>query len=162
CWLHDEARASLSSICSRAVWYLGPLDDAPMIEPSPESPPRGALEPSTWLFSLPSWVVQDGVYPEVAAGDPLEFALEVPPETSLFWEAPSTHCEHIQHARYVVSGKAVVCRPDLWVIDFGIRAYHRGAAPDGLAPGQPWTGRVALGVDPFHYKEELHALPGVP
>lgn len=133
-----------------------------MTSPSGAAPPRGALEPGTWLLSLAASSIAEGVHADFAAGESREFALEFRPETTVLWEQPVTHCEHVQHGRYLVSGKCVLVRPDFWILDFGLKAYHHGPAPEGIAAGEPWTGRISLGVDSFLYRETIHALPGVP
>jgi hypothetical protein len=127
-----------------------------------DAPPRGALEPGTWLLSLPASSIADGVHPDFAIGERAEFAFEFRPETTIFWERPVTHCEHVQLGRYLVSGKCLLVRPDFWILDFGLKAYHHGPAPEGLAPGEAWTGRISLGVDAFLYRESIHAEKGVP
>jgi len=127
-----------------------------------DPPPRGALEPGTWLLSVAAASIVEGVHAEFVTGERTEFALEFRPETAIFWERPVTHCEHVQLGRYLVSGKCTLVRPTYWVLDFGLKAYHHGPAPEGLAPGETWTGRISLGVDSFLYRERIHAEPGVP
>ncbi len=125
-------------------------------------PPRGALEPGTWLLALPASAISGGPHADFAVGDRVTLAMEFVAEATILWERPVTHCEHVQHARYLVSGKCAVAGDDFWVLDFGLRAYHAGPPPAGLKKGDPWTGRVALGVDTFLYAEDLHSRGSVP
>lgn len=128
----------------------------------------------SWWVGLDAWVLEDGNYPDFVTGERRQFALELGYDRSdrlvPLAGAPARTCRHTgRGARYRVSGQllraATEPMTDAFVLDVGVLAYTQWLVLDDLQPpaaGDWLTGEIALAVDPFMYRDELAARPGMP
>lgn len=114
-----------------------------------------------WNITLAPWILADGNYERFASGQLAEFALE-------FWTDALTNstcrqpaCEPQGHG-YDVNAEVTTRYEDAWVIDFGLRAYRNEAPLVKTRAGEFVSGRIEIGVDPFHYFAELSERPEMP
>lgn len=133
------------------------------------------LTPRRWWIGLSPWVVQDGNHADVAVGERRHFAVELGyRRTARLRHAPAggrtVRCAHTgRGASYDVVGEVLRTttgpREGAVVLDVGLLVYAPWLVLDDLEPparGAWLTGEVHLSVDPFFYRDELHALPGMP
>jgi hypothetical protein len=111
---------------------------------------------------LDSWIIQDGNYSDFRVGQSARFALEFYPYVIRACETRLPQCEHVLASKYRVCAQAVFTAPSVWVIDFGFKAYKNHPPPRFAAKGSWVLGKIYVGVDPFFYFEELHAIHGMP
>ena len=116
----------------------------------------------TLQVGLDSWIVQDGNYGDFHVGQSARFALEFYPHAVRITERRIPMCEDTVGSRYRISAKAVFMASGVWVIDFGLRAYKNSTAPQFVSQGAWIEGEIYVGIDPFFYSEDLHAIPGMP
>jgi hypothetical protein len=116
----------------------------------------------TFFVGLSSWIIQDGNYSDFAAGSAAKFALEFYPHAMQFAQSGEEQSERIRASRYHVRGQVLYANRSAWVIDFGIMAYQNQEPRWTVNKGSWVEGEIYLGIDPFFYFEELHALPGMP
>ncbi|GEP36631.1 hypothetical protein NPS01_02940 [Nocardioides psychrotolerans] len=137
--------------------------------------PGADLTSRLWWIGLDSWVIQDGNYTDVAVGERRQFALELGYRRAARLAVPPDHertprCVHTgRGTSYDVVGELLRSFPEprggAFVLDVGLLAYTQWMVLDDLAPpvaGTWLTGEIHLSVDPFFYKDDLHALPGMP
>lgn len=117
-----------------------------------------------WRIGLNSWIIQDGNYPELAAGEVAEFAVEFEfSETPVRVEPTQPNIEPLQDAEYLVRGEVVTLLDGVWVLNCGlVSIYQAVAAPAGIGVGEMVFGRATLGIDPCFYLGELKSLVGMP
>jgi hypothetical protein len=110
--------------------------------------------PSTWNIGLPAWVIQDGNYPDFAAGQVAEFSLE-------FWQTHGTRiedCESGSSARmlsdstYEVTAEKVADTGAATMLDIGLFVYRDNISSPfaGMGIGQRFRTELHLNVDLFH------------
>jgi hypothetical protein len=110
-----------------------------------------------------SWIIQDGNYDDFAVGETHVFALEFYAEEPLalraegVFEMVSSGADH-----YKVFGRVAFVAKNVWVIDTGVLMYRDEGPPSAARTGDHVAGEVFVGIDPFFYKEGLHAVPGMP
>lgn len=117
-----------------------------------------------WRIGLDSWIIQDGNYPDLAAGQIAEFALEFYfREAAVVTEPTQPNLEPVQDAEYLVRGEVVTLLDRVWVLNCGlVSIYQDSTPPSGVAVGDMVFGRATLGIDPFSYFERLHSLVEMP
>lgn len=113
-------------------------------------------------IGLNSWIVQDGNYRDFRVGQAACFALKFFPHALHAADLESPKCEHLWGSRYRVCAKVVYTAYPVWVIDFGFKAYENHSPPEIAAKGRWIEGEIYVGIDPFFYFEDLHAIPGIP
>jgi hypothetical protein len=88
---------------------------------------------------LNSWIIQDGNYGDFHCGDHHSLALE-----------------------FAGGSLVIFVNPEVWVIDFGIKAYWESPPPAFVQTGAWVEGEIFLGIDPFFYKDYLSKVPDMP
>jgi hypothetical protein len=109
-----------------------------------------------------SWIIQDGNYRDFRVGEAAKFALEFYPQAFEVARPHQVSYDHIRANRYRIHGQVVYVDRSVWVLDFGVLAYHHRKPPRSAKNGERFEGEIYLGIDPFFYFESLHALPGMP
>ncbi len=117
---------------------------------------------SRWDIDLASWVIQDGNYTDFCVGDLATFALECHGTVHTGEEDHKAVRRIGGERRYEIQGQVLYRAADVWVVDFGIRAYCERGLSDGVEPGSFVVGEIDLGIDYYVYKEFLHMRPGFP
>jgi hypothetical protein len=113
-------------------------------------------------IGVDSWIIQDGNYGDFAVGDKGNFALEFV-GGKLVPSTPGERNGQLLHTSvYRVKAEVIYARPDVWVIDFGVRAFSETAPPAFAQVGSWVEGDIFVGIDPFFYMEYLHKLPDMP
>jgi hypothetical protein len=115
-----------------------------------------------WEIGLSSWIIQDGNYDDLHTGQNAEFALEFGSHTYRQSDVQAKLLKRLGAAKYAVTGKVIYLIPEVWVLDFGIRAFQESEPPEGMSVGSFVAAEIYLGIDPFFYFEYLHKLPGIP
>lgn len=116
----------------------------------------------TVSIGLSAWIIQDGNYGDFRVGELARFAVEFYPHVIRPAEKPAPALERRWGSMYRACGQVIYANPEVWVVDFGIKAYQDHAPPAFAREGSWVDGEVYLGVDPFFYFESLYALPGMP
>lgn len=111
---------------------------------------------------IDSWIIQDGNYPDFTVGQAATFALEFYPHSLAPADGRSPLCEHIDASKYRICCNVIFTAKQVWVVDFGILAYLNHPTPRIASKGAWLCAEVYLGIDPFFYVEELHAIPKMP
>lgn len=111
---------------------------------------------------IDSWIIQDGNYGDFRAGETAEFALEFYPHSIDVSTSQEASCKRLRGCQYRIRGQVVYVDRSAWVVDFGVMAYQNSEPPKTVDNGSWVEGEVYLGIDPFFYFEELHALPAMP
>jgi len=115
-----------------------------------------------WEIGLSSWIIQDGNYGDFATGQIAEFALEFYSEDYRQTELRTKLCTKLGAAKYAIIGEVTYLNDEVWVLDFGIRAFQEAKAPEGVRLGGFLAAEIYLGIDPFFYFERLFKLPKIP
>ncbi len=115
-----------------------------------------------WEIGLSAWIIQDGNYPDFEAGQVAEFALEFYPENIRGGRADSKTAKALGEAKYEINSQIVFLTSNVWVLDFGLRAFQESAPPKNLRVGDFIAAEIYLGIDPFFYFERLNRVPGIP
>lgn len=113
-------------------------------------------------ISLDSWIVQDGNYDDFAVGDQRRFAVEFFDLGLARTAARGRTLERGSNDTYHAVAEVLWTSDEAWVIDCGLRVFRNARPPEGIGVGDWIEGTVALGIDPFFYKEELSQLHGFP
>lgn len=117
----------------------------------------------TLNIGLSPWILSDGNYRDFSPGDERKFALEFHgPELHPVQTAGVPSLESIRGARYSAVGRIAFVYPEVWVVDFGIVMAYDDDPPSWATVGVQVSGAIYVGIDPFHYFERYHALPGMP
>lgn len=115
-----------------------------------------------FFVGVDSWIIQDGNYGDFQVGDAARFALEFYPHAIHPARSRELSAERVKASRYRIRGQVVFSGRSVWVVDFGVMAYENRNPPPFATKGNWVEGEVYLGIDPFFYFEELHALRGMP
>ncbi len=147
---------------------MGPVAD-------PSRVPGADLTSRRWWIGLDSWVIQDGNYTDVVAGERRQFAVELGYRRArrLAPAGPGARSPRATHTgrgtSYDVCAELLRSSTepggDAFVLDVGLLVYAQWMVLDDLEPpvvGAWLAGEVHLAVDPFSYLDRLHALPGMP
>ena len=113
-------------------------------------------------IGIDSWIIQDGNYGDFSVGCLGKFALEFADEKLTASTPGERDGQLLYTSMYRVKAKVIYARPDVWVIDFGVRAFSETAPPTFAQVGSWVEGEVFIGIDPFFYMEYLHKLPDMP
>ncbi|XZE35645.1 hypothetical protein SH501x_001147 [Pirellulaceae bacterium SH501] len=114
------------------------------------------------FVGVSSWIIQDGNYPDFRIGDAINIALEFHPYRACESKSKSTSIMRIAFCHYRVNAKAIFLNDNLVVLDFGYLAYDQATPPRWMRSNSYVEADVYLGIDPFLYFEELHAIRGIP
>lgn len=114
-----------------------------------------------WEVGLSSWIIQDGNYGDFETGQSADFALEFYSHSFDRTDTKTTYARSLGAAKYDVTAEVIYLTPKVWVLDFGLRAFHDSQPPPEITVGSFVTAEIYLGIDPFFYFEGLHALPGM-
>jgi hypothetical protein len=117
---------------------------------------------NTLHIGVSSWIIQDGNYPDFRIGDVVRFALECHPHRILESSANSKLCTRLSASNYRVTAQTVFTTKNVFVLDFGFLAYDQAPSPKWMKAGQFVDADLYVGIDPFFYFEELHAIKGMP
>jgi hypothetical protein len=115
-----------------------------------------------WVIGVPTWIIQDGNYPDFRTGDRTEFALEFYGTDLVATERREREMTHLRGSRYRVCAPVAYVRNQLWMIDVGVLAYREGGMPRRLRAEDWIAGEIVLSVDHFAYFEEIGPGAGVP
>jgi len=115
-----------------------------------------------WDIGLSSWIVQDGNYDDFETGQVVDFALELYSKAIRADETKQKSAKDLGRAMYSITGEIIYLTPDVWVLDFGIRAFQESKPPEGFVVGSFVAAEIYLGIDPFFYFEYLHRRPNIP
>lgn len=139
--------------------------------------PSEGLRSRRWWIGLDSWILQDGNYTDVVAGERRQFALELGyRRAARLAPAPdpghgrTPRCAHTgRGTSYDVCGEllrsATQPHDDAFVLDIGLQVYTQWMVLDDLEPpvaGAWLTGEIHLSVDPFFYMDDLARRPRMP
>lgn len=118
-----------------------------------------------WNIGLSAWIIQDGNYPDFAAGEVVEFAVEYyrdpNPQIALVDAEPSAR--PLKGALYGAVAEKVLLTEDITVLNVGIFVYREAEQTDVLREAESrFETQLYLGVDPFFYFERLSKLQGIP
>jgi len=126
-------------------------------------PPQ--LGPGLWNIHLDSWIIQDGNYPDFVRGQTAEFAVEFRiPDGAEVSECNDAPVAKAVSDKYEVVGLCVVQKPELTVLDIGVRVYRQegvGGTGRFFAAGSTFRTKIEPGVDPYFYFEHLNRIGGV-
>jgi hypothetical protein len=111
---------------------------------------------------LNSWIIQDGNYGDFHCGDHHSLALEFAGGSLHQSDDREVRCQHDQGSIYTVTAEVIFVNPEVWVIDFGIKAYWESPPPAFVQTGAWVEGEIFLGIDPFFYKDYLSKVPDMP
>jgi hypothetical protein len=114
-----------------------------------------------WEVGLSSWIIQDGNYGDFETGKNVDFALEFYSQSFDKANKKTKSARSLGDAKYDITAEVIYLTEEVWVLDFGLRAFHDSKPPPGTIVGSFVTANIYLGIDPFFYFEELHALPGM-
>lgn len=120
-----------------------------------------------WNIAVSSWIIHDGNYRDFQCGQVAEFALEFHPHKIGIVSPSKKNARHIRDSEYEIIGEVVYVADGVWVIDFGILAFHQDSPPQDSRPkeikiGSFIAGEIYLGIDPFFYFESLFKMIGMP
>jgi hypothetical protein len=113
-------------------------------------------------IGVDSWIIQDGNYGDFAVGDVQKFALEFAGDKLAQSTAAERNAQLLHKSVYRVHAEVIFVDPEVWVIDFGVRAFWESKPPGFVQVGSWVEGEIFLGIDPFFYKEYLHRVPAMP
>lgn len=113
-------------------------------------------------IGVSSWIIQDGNYPNFRIGDVARFALEFHPHTIRESTETSTSCMRVNGSNYRVTAQTIFVNQNVFVLDFGLLAYDQASQPKWMKSGKFIDAEIDVGIDPFFYFEELHAIKGMP
>jgi hypothetical protein len=113
-------------------------------------------------IGIDSWIIQDGNYGDFAVGDGATFALEFAGGALIPSTKRTAELVHIKDSTYRICAQVVYSRPNVWVIDFGVKAYWEHEPPAFATVGAWVEGEIFLGIDPFFYQEYLHKEENIP
>jgi len=120
-----------------------------------EPPENGQVLPDTWGIHLSSWVIQDGNYPDLVAGQTAEFPLGFWVPDGSVAEAYSTEPRVRNSADYFydVVARCAAQSDQATLLDIGILVYGQMALISEPAFPAGVTFRIRLGLDlgPFRY-----------
>ena len=111
---------------------------------------------------MDAWIIQDGNYGDFSVGDKSTFALEFFGDAFSLSEKRVVELELIKESTYRMCGEVIYVRPNVWVIDVGIKAFCDCAPPKCVSVGNWVEGEIFLGIDPFSYREYLYKEDGMP
>jgi hypothetical protein len=114
-----------------------------------------------WEVGLSSWIIQDGNYGDFETGKSADFALEFYSKSFDRAATKTKSARSLGAAKYDVTAEVIYLTQEVWVLDFGFRAFHDSKPPPGITVGSFVTAEIYLGIDPFFYFEGLHSLPGM-
>lgn len=135
---------------------------------------------SNWSIGLHSWILEDGNYADFYTDQERQFALEFYSDNFECSDSKVRSAEFIDRATYLVNAEVSYIDSEMWVLDFGVKAYRERAAhcvpgsefPDAgirqetfvseLQVGQFVRATIHLSVDGFDYMESLCQSAGVP
>ena len=109
-----------------------------------------------WEVGLSSWIIQDGNYGDFESAQRAEFALEFFAKTFQKSGVRRKSAKNLGAANYEICGEVIYRAPEVWVLDFGIRAFSEVKPPEGIEVGDFVAANIYLGIDPFFYFEYLH------
>lgn len=118
-----------------------------------------------WNIGLSAWIIQDGNYPDFAAGQTAEFAVEFYRNSAhpIAQTNDAISATHQRDAFYEVVSEKMLQTGDLTILDIGILVYREHDHSDeSNLRGKRFRTSVHLGIDPFFYFETLAKIPGVP
>lgn len=113
-------------------------------------------------IGVDSWVIQDGNYGDFAVGEKSAFALEFCGAELVSSNKRVAELRNVKNSIYRVCGEIIYARPNVWVIDIGIKIFWENSPPNFASVGDWVEGEIFLGIDPFFYKEYLHKEEGIP
>jgi len=125
----------------------------------------------TLQIGLDAWIIQDSDYDDFELGQEYKFALAFHPRALVVHPLKLVVVDGVVrprflspvgHACYDVTGSVIFCSADAWAIDIGVPAYQDVQPPAKAKVGAAVSGRVYIGIDPYHYLERLAELPGMP
>jgi len=121
---------------------------------------------NTWSIGINQWILADGNYASFQVGETRQFALEFYSKDFAHSESPVKTAELIDHYLYRVNAVVDYIDEDMWVLDFGIKAYGGRPGPvedfvSTLSVGQAVKCTLNLGIDYYIYMERLCLKPGV-
>lgn len=112
---------------------------------------------------IPSWMIQDGMYPDLSIGHVLHRALEFRPQSLAVTTNHERSLSRHGFASYDGCRPLVFVAPRAVVVDFdGVSAYRLMKDTAGWETDQWVESRFQLSVDFFTYEEHLRTRPGVP
>jgi len=111
---------------------------------------------------IDSWIIQDGNYSDFRVGEAAKFALEFYPQSIEASHERQVSRDHLFGSRYRVCCKVIYTAKNVWVVDFGFMAYQNQPPPRVASKSKWLQAEIYVGIDPFFYFEELHALPNMP
>jgi len=132
-----------------------------------------------WSIGLEGWTLMDGNYPHFVVGQTRQFALEFYPTDLARSDSSEKMAERINLDTYRINGIVEYVDKDVWVLDFGVRAYRQGfselppefGSPENgrdygefsstLSVGQTLKGTINLLVDYYAYMEFLCKKPNM-
>jgi hypothetical protein len=109
-----------------------------------------------------SWIIQDGNYGDFRVGDQIECAIEFGGGNLRPSQQRCVSVVHRGQNVYFVCAQVIYSEPDVWAIEFGLRAFEERRPPEFAVSGSWVEGEIELGIDPFFYKEHLCKLVGMP
>lgn len=132
----------------------------------------------SWSVGINQWILSDGNYADFRQGEMRQFALEFYSKDFVHSDSPVKTAELIGKATYRVNALVEYIDKDMWVLDFGIKAYR--LRPDDCGPAYPLpeAGRkeedfvsscsvgqavkctLYLSIDHYAYMESLCSKPG--
>jgi hypothetical protein len=107
------------------------------------------IQSTEWEIGLASWIIQDGNYSDFATHQRAEFALEFYPRTIERREQPAP-AKYAGRTRYDLDASIVLLTDEVWVLDFGLRAFQETRPPGGNHP----SARPEETVLPNHRKDQ--------
>lgn len=113
-------------------------------------------------IGVSAWIIQDGNYPDFRVGDVVRTALEFHPHGLRESSAESSACMRLSGSNYRVTARTIFTDRNVFVLDFGLLAYDQAPPPKWMKPGRFVDADIYVGIDPFFYFEELHAIKGMP
>lgn len=114
-------------------------------------------------IGLSSWIIQDGNYGDFTAGEQTKFALEFAALDDLKTAVNGPlMAKHLGASRYRVRARVAFVADRAVVIDADDFMAFCTQPLEGAQLGAFVEGNVYLGIDPFFYFENLHAVPGMP
>jgi hypothetical protein len=113
-------------------------------------------------IGVSSWIIQDGNYPDFRIGDAINIALEFHPYRICESRNSLASITRLSSCHYRVNGKSIFVSNNVFVLDFGLLAYDQASPPKWMKSNCYIDAEIYLGIDPFFYFEELHAILGMP
>src|ERR1700678_726165 len=88
-----------------------------------------------WEVGLSSWIIQDGNYGDFETGQSADFALEFYSQSFDGTHIKTKSARSLGAAKFDVTAEVIYLTPKVWVLDFGIRAFHDSMPPPGMTVG---------------------------